>query len=108
MKPEALAEEEEEEEAPGEVCVEKRDLSSCGLLYPALMKQRQPLTRSAIIEQEERSEEANEVVETFQGEEVTGLTSLELLSCCCRRVGVSAGREFDERNQDSRDSADDL
>ena len=56
---------------PGEVCVEKRDLSSCGLLYPALMKQSQPRTRSAIIEQEERSEEANEVVETFQGEETS-------------------------------------
>ena len=33
------------------------------------MKQSQPLTRSAIIEQEDRQEEANEVVETFQGEE---------------------------------------
>ena len=58
-------------EEPGDLsCVEKmRDLSSCGLLYPDLMKQSQPLTRSAIIEQEDRQEEANEVVETFQGEQ---------------------------------------
>ena len=64
-------------EEPGEVCVEKmRDLSSCGLLYPDLMKQSQPLTRSAIIEQEDRQEEANEVVETFQGEQADIRTSL--------------------------------
>ena len=57
------------EDQPGEVCVEKvRDLSSCGLLYPDLMKASQPLTRSAVIEQEDRQEEASEVVETFQGE----------------------------------------
>ena len=80
---------------PGEVCVEKRDLSSCGLLYPALMKQRQPLTRSAIIEQEERSEEANEVVETFQGEQAD-IRRFQLLRCCCRRVGVPAGRQSDQ------------
>ena len=57
-------------EEPGDLSCEKmRDLSSCGLLYPDLMKQSQPLTRSAIIEQEDRQEEANEVVETFQGEQ---------------------------------------
>ena len=67
VKTEALA----GQELTGEEgCVEKRDLSSCGLLYPDLMKQSEPLTRNAIIEQEERQEEANEVVETFQGEEV--------------------------------------
>ena len=61
-------------------CVEKmRDLSSCGLLYPDLMKQSQPLTRSAIIEQEERAEEASEVVETFQGEERSAVSCSELV-----------------------------
>ena len=76
--------------------VEKmRDLSSCGLLYPDLMKQSQPLTRSAIIEQGDRQEEANEVVETFQGEQAD-ISSSQLLSCCCRRLGVPAGRQFDQ------------
>ena len=70
VKTEALAGPELTGEERAEGCVEKRDLSSCGLLYPGLMKQSQPLTRSATIEQEERQEEANEVVETFQGEEV--------------------------------------
>ena len=69
VKSEALTAPELTAEEPGDVCVERRDLSSCGLLYPALMKQSQPLTRSAIIEQEERTEEASEVVETFQGDD---------------------------------------
>ena len=78
VKSEALTAPELAEE-PGDVGVERRDLSSCGLLYPALMKQSQPLTRSAIIEQEERAEEASEVVETFQGEERSAVSCSELV-----------------------------
>ena len=79
VKSEALTAPELTAEEPGDVCVERRDLSSCGLLYPALMKQSQPLTRSAIIEQEERTEEASEVVETFQGEERSAVSCSELV-----------------------------
>ena len=50
-----------------ELKADRRDLTSCGLLYPALMKQAEPVvTRSAVISHQDREEEPSEVVETFQ------------------------------------------
>ena len=50
-----------------ELKADRRDLTSCGLLYPALMKQSEPVvTRSAVISHQDREEEPSEVVETFQ------------------------------------------
>ena len=47
---------------------ERRNLTSCGLLYPGLMKKAdQVVTRSAVISHQDREEEpTEEVVETFQ------------------------------------------
>ena len=42
---------------------DKRNLKSCGLLYPDLMK-----TRSATIEHQDKQEDIEEVVEDLEGE----------------------------------------
>ena len=44
------------------IAKDKRNLKSCGLLYPELMK-----TRSATIELQDKQEDLDEVVEDFEG-----------------------------------------